>query len=49
MELPEDEAGTDGVYQTARRLSHAFRDGLLALFFDVESGLDDLTKNYGVF
>jgi len=48
-QLTEDEANSDEVYQTTRRLSHAFRDGLLGLFFDQESGLDDLTKNYGVF
>lgn len=48
-ELTEDKAETDEVYQRARRLSHTFRDGLLVFFFDCESGLGDLTKNYGVF
>jgi hypothetical protein len=33
----------------ARRLSHTYRDGLLELFFDARSEMNDLTKNYGVF
>jgi hypothetical protein len=48
-ELPASEADEDEVYQHARRLSHSFRDGLLAFFFDSESELDVLTRNYGVF
>ena len=47
--LIENEADEDETYQRARRLSHAFRDGLLDVFFDRESGLDVLTRNYGVF
>ena len=47
--LTEDEAETDEVYQMARRFSHAFRDGLLELFFDSKSDMETLTKNYGVF
>jgi predicted nucleotidyltransferase len=46
--LPEESGESDEIYQYARRLSHRFRDGLLA-FFDQQSGMDDLTKNYGVF
>jgi predicted nucleotidyltransferase len=47
--LKEEDAEADTVYQRARELSHAFRDGLLAFFFDQKSELDSLTKNYGVF
>jgi predicted nucleotidyltransferase len=47
--LTEDQADNDEIYQGARRLSHSFRDGLLAFFFDPQSELDTLTKNYGVF
>ena len=47
--LPGTEGETSEIYQLARRLSHVFRDGLLEFFFDSESGLEELTKNYGVF
>jgi predicted nucleotidyltransferase len=47
--LKEEDSGKHEVYQEARSLSHAFRDGLLELFFDTESSMNDLTKNYGVF
>ncbi|MGA7409560.1 MAG: nucleotidyltransferase domain-containing protein [Bryobacteraceae bacterium] len=47
--LPEDKGEQDEVYQTARHLSHTFRDGLVELFFDKKSGMETLTKNYGVF
>jgi hypothetical protein len=47
--LKEEDAEADTLYQQARRLSHTFRDGLLAFFFDQESEMDVLTKNYGVF
>ena len=48
-ELKEEDAERDEVYQEARQYSHTFRDGLLEFFFDAESGMDELTKNYGVF
>lgn len=48
-DLTESEADEDALYQRARRLSHDFRDGLRDFFFDSESGLEELTKNYGVF
>lgn len=47
--LTEEQTESDEVYSQARSLSHTFRDGLLTIFFDTGSGLDDLTKNYGVF
>ena len=47
--VTEEEASKDETFQRARSLSHTFRDGLLTIFFDPLSGLDDLTKNYGVF
>lgn len=47
--IDSDQYESDEVFQDARRLSHAFRDGLLELFFDQKSGLFDLTRNYGVF
>ena len=39
----------DVIYEEARRLSHEFRDAVLALFFDEKSGLLRFTKVYGVF
>lgn len=47
--LAEESAEADPIYQHARELSHTFRDGLLAFFFDPSSELESLTKNYGVF
>ena len=47
--LPENAAETDEVYRRARNLSHRFRDGLSTLFFDEASGMNHLTKTYGVF
>lgn len=47
--LTEDKAEADEVFQAARQFSHEFRDGLLELFFDEKSGMEILTKNYGVF
>lgn len=47
--LTEQNADEDSVYQGARNLSHIFRDGLLAFFFDPDSEMEALTKNYGVF
>jgi predicted nucleotidyltransferase len=47
--LSEAEAETDSIFQTARRLTHDYRDGLLTVFFDAPSGIDVLTRNYGVF
>ena len=50
LELLTEESGdSDEVYQYARGLTHRFRDGLLAFFFDQQGEMDDLTKNYGVF
>lgn len=39
----------NGTYDKARILSHEFRDGLMELFFDQDSGMYELTRNYGVF
>jgi hypothetical protein len=36
-------------YQRLRVASHAFRDGLLKLFFDSDSELAELTRMYGLF
>src|ERR1035437_7503669 len=47
--LPPRPSPDDPVWSRARTLSHSFRDGLLTLFFDSKSGLDDLTRMYGVF
>lgn len=47
--ITEDQAESDETFERARSLSHTFRDGLLKIFFDPASGLDELTKNYGVF
>jgi hypothetical protein len=48
-ELSEGSADSDEQYRKARELSHNFRDALLELFFDEESGLAKLTRLYGVF
>ena len=45
---PGTELG-DANYIRLRQASHSFRDGLLQLFFDEQSGLMELTKTYGVF
>src|SRR6266540_179072 len=47
--LHPDQQDADLTYQHLRRLSHQFRDGLLVLFFDAQSGLAELTTSYGVF
>ena len=47
--MTEEEADEDETYQRARALSHTFRDGLLEFFFDPQSEMGDLTRNYGVF
>ena len=47
--LTEQAAETNELYQHVRHLSHTFRDGLLEFFFDSESEMESLTKNYGVF
>jgi predicted nucleotidyltransferase len=47
--LSEGHAEQDSLFQCARGLTHEYRDGLLAVFFDTRSGIDNLTKNYGVF
>jgi hypothetical protein len=47
--LTEEQADEDEIYQRARQLSHTFRDGLLSFFFDGDSELGNMTKNYGVF
>jgi hypothetical protein len=39
----------DPLFQQLRMCSHTFRDALLRLFFDEPSGLNNLTKTYGVF
>jgi hypothetical protein len=48
-ELSEGSADSDDQYRKARELSHNFRNALLELFFDEESGLAKLTRLYGVF
>jgi hypothetical protein len=48
-QLTEAAAEADEIYQTARKLSHQFRDGLLEFFFDTNSELSVMTKTYGVF
>jgi predicted nucleotidyltransferase len=41
--------GRDPLFQQLRTCSHTFRDALVELFFDEPSGLNSLTKTYGVF
>lgn len=45
--LSADAAREDAVFEEVREISHAFQNGLTALFF--ESELRSLTVNYGVF
>ena len=47
--LEPSQYDTNEIFQRGRKLSHDFRDGLLELFFDKQSGLYELTKEYGVF
>ncbi|HEV2498265.1 MAG TPA: nucleotidyltransferase domain-containing protein [Terriglobia bacterium] len=47
--LDVDKYECDEIYRKARELSHEFRKGLIALFFDEKSGLGELTQTYGVF
>lgn len=47
--LAEDDAFQDPTYKMARQISHDFRDGLLEFFFDEQSEIGTLTRNYGVF
>jgi hypothetical protein len=47
--LPAHPDSNDPVWARSRSVSHRFRDGLLELFFDRESGLVELTRIYGVF
>jgi hypothetical protein len=47
--LATESSGEDALWQEARRISHDFRDALLDVFFDRQSGLYDLTGMYGVF
>jgi hypothetical protein len=46
--LEPSQYDTNETFQRGRKLSHDFRDGLLELFFDKQSGLYELTKEYGV-
>jgi hypothetical protein len=48
-ELDQAQYETDEIFQRGRSLSHDFRDGILELFFDQQSGLYELTREYGVF
>lgn len=47
--LPPGTAEADPLFQELRAHSHEFRDALLELFFDQKTGLDQLTRAYGVF
>ena len=47
--LDEEDAEEDPAYQAARRISHEFRDSVLAIFFNSESVFAPLTRVYGVF
>ena len=47
--LDSENYESDEVFESARKLSHEFRDGLIDLFFDNKSEIFQLTKNYGVF
>jgi hypothetical protein len=46
--LAEGSGDNDTVYRQARTISHRFRDAILAMLFDNESGIGPLTHLYGV-
>jgi hypothetical protein len=46
--LPEGSGDRDPLFQRARTMSHRFRDAILDLMFDERSGLNALTRLYGV-
>jgi hypothetical protein len=46
--LQQDEIDNSPVFRDVRKASHAFRDGLLELFFDMDE-FKNLTRMYGVF
>ncbi len=48
-DLEPDAMDDDETFGEARKFSRDFRDGLLALFFDVDETLAKLTRFYGVF
>jgi predicted nucleotidyltransferase len=47
--LPQDAMDSDPRFQEARAISHQFRDGIDAFFFNGDSKLASLTRRYGVF
>lgn len=47
--LKDSERYGNPLYQEVRKATHEFRDGLLEMFFDGKSGIEELTKTYGVF
>jgi len=48
-EMSEEDRGESDLYRSVRQATHEFRDALLEVFFDDQSGLGNLTKSYGVF
>jgi hypothetical protein len=48
-DLPADRIDSDSLFRKARAISHEFRDGLDAFFFDADEELGKLTRHYGVF
>jgi predicted nucleotidyltransferase len=48
-ELQPEEEEDSLLLQRLRTVSHEFRDALLELFFDEASGLQQLTRTYGIF
>ena len=47
--LSRDDMESDPLWQNAKVISHEFRDGIDAFFFDSDPNLAKLTREYGVF
>lgn len=48
-DMSEEDRGESDLYRAVQQATHEFRDALLEVFFDDQSGLGNLTKSYGVF
>jgi hypothetical protein len=47
--VPEAEGESDPIFQSARSISHRFREGLLEIFFNPQSEIHQFTRFYAIF